>query len=1407
MITPSDHPYTASSRAAVLVAALLVFAWMPAGAQTFQGLLQRPQNHIRPEVATGQAPLVGALPVNQRLNFSIVLPLRNPAQLNSLLARLYDPASPDYRHFLTVDQFTDQFGPTAQDYQAVVAFALLHGFTVTATPANRLVVPVSGSVAQVESALNVRMNIYQHPTENRTFFSPDRDPSLAINAPIAAITGLTNFSLPHPMVIPPSPDRPQVPNVTGSGPGGSYLASDMRAAYYGGTTLDGTGQAVGLLEFDGYDAIDVADTFTTAGQTYNVSINNVLLDGATGGPTNEDGEAEVVLDIVQAIGMAPGLSQVRVYIGNTDNGVDDANILNSIATENIAKQISCSWGWRPDDPATDDNFFEEMAAQGQSFFAASGDSGAFDFYISPFFYPGEDDYVTAVGGTSLTTASAGGAWNSEVAWNYSGGGVSPDSISIPSWQTGVANSSNGGSVTLRNVPDVAMEADFDNYLCSFGTCEGGWAGTSFAAPRWAGFMAMVNQQAVENGNALTGGLGFLNPPLYAIGAGTDYDNDLHDISSGNNGDENQPVWYSAVAGYDLVTGWGSANGANLINDLAGPQVPGFWIHTSTPGVGIAPGSSGATTISITDAGGFTGNVSLGVGSTLPTGVTASWGTNPTAGSSVLTLTAASDAPTSSTNLTITGTSPESSGELTANTTIALTVHPPTFLLSSNPPVLNIYANTTATSAIIVTPEYGFTGNVSLSIAGLPSGVTASFSPASTSGTSTLTLTGGSSVTAGTSTLTVTGTSGNLTVTTALTLTVQGPSFSLDTPSSVSIGQGASTSTYLYIYPEYGFSGNVSLSVSGLPSGITATFSPNPVATTSGYEASSVLTLTAANSTAIGTSTVTIAATSGSITATTTFSLSVYAPTFYLSTSSALNIGQGSQGTDDVTIEPEYGFNGNVTLSVTGLPPGVTALWSPNPTTGDSQLVLSAASSVPAGNTTLTITGTSGSITATTKLTLGVQAPTFTLDSGGSVNMGEGTSGTSYVYIYPQYGFSGNVSLSLSGLPSGVTATLSPNPIALSSGTYEVSSTLTFTASSSATVGNSTVTIKATSGNITQTTTLALSVNAPTFSIYAGSVNVGQGTSATSYVDINDQYGFTGSVKLSVSGLPAGVTSTFSPNPSAGNSTLTLTASASAPLGTSTATITGTSGSITQTTIITVGIYQATFSLYGGGNVSIGQGMSGTSYIEVNPNYGFAGNVSFSVSGLPSGVTASFSPNPASLAGNGSVTDILTLTASNSAPTGQYNLTVIATSGALTQTTSFTLGVYSSSFTLSTGGAYLGQGSSTTSNVWVYSQYGFAGNVNLSISGVPSGVTATFGQNPVTVASGSDAYTPVTITVANSAVPGNYNLTVSGTSGALTVNTTFPLTIYPPSFTLSSSFYYSTGLNAGSSTTGTVYLYP
>ena len=228
---------------------------------------------------------------------------------------------------------------------------------------------------------------------------------------------------------------------------------------------------------------------------------------------------------MNAIGMAPGIKQILFYEGSSNT-----EILNQMATDNVAKVLSSSWGWNPADAASDDPIFQEFAAQGQSFVSASGDDGAFN--SSTFYFPGVDPYVTQVGGTDLTTAGPGGAW------------VSGDRLvakrrrlcqrhADSRWQqlAGVINSSNQGSTTLRNSPDVAAEANFDNPTVVNGSFVTGYGGTSFAAPRWAGFLALVNQQSVANGK---GTVGFINPALYNLGVSSSYSGAFHDITSGSN---------------------------------------------------------------------------------------------------------------------------------------------------------------------------------------------------------------------------------------------------------------------------------------------------------------------------------------------------------------------------------------------------------------------------------------------------------------------------------------------------------------------------------------------------------------------------------------------------------------------------------------------------------------------------------------------------------------------------------------------------------------------------------------------------------------------------------------------------------------------------------------------------------
>lgn len=352
---------------------------------------------------------IGSLPAQTQLNLAIGVPVRNQAELNAFLEQLSDPSSANYRHYLTPEQFVERFGPIEQDYQKVINFAQSHGLTVTATHPNRLVLDVSGTVADIERTFHVTLRTFQHPTENRTFYAPNVEPSIDEIVPILDISGLDNYSLPRPnLKISPGFSANASPRA-GSGPNGSYIGNDFRAAYVPGVSLNGTGQAVGLLEFDGYNASAITAYKNQAGLP-NVPLQNVLIDNYNGAAGS--GNDEVCLDIEVALAMAPGLSKIIVY--EAPNPSPWVDILSRMANDNLAKQLSCSWGGGSANSAAE-QIFQQMAAQGQTFFNASGDSDAFTGSIP---FPSDSPNVVEVGGTTLTTVSASGAWSSETTWNW-----------------------------------------------------------------------------------------------------------------------------------------------------------------------------------------------------------------------------------------------------------------------------------------------------------------------------------------------------------------------------------------------------------------------------------------------------------------------------------------------------------------------------------------------------------------------------------------------------------------------------------------------------------------------------------------------------------------------------------------------------------------------------------------------------------------------------------------------------------------------------------------------------------------------------------------------------------------------------------------------------------------------------
>ncbi|HLI06674.1 MAG TPA: S53 family peptidase [Ktedonobacteraceae bacterium] len=554
--------------------------------------------------------LLGGDRQSRTLQMSVGLALRNQEELNALLRNLYDPSSSQYHQYLTVAQFTQEFGPTAAEQQAVIDYLTQQGFTVTGTYPDRLLVDFSGPEALAERVFGVTINSYRAP-DGRQFFANRNTPRLPayIAQDITSLTGLDDASqFFHPPIVSQNSSlfRPKASNCPGPGQSGSstgtaYIPSQLSTAYdYDGlhsAGLQGQGQTVGVFELDGYSASDI-QAYTQCFGGGSVPLQNVILDGFNGQPGA--GAIEVELDIETIVSMAPNLSKLIVYEApNTTQGYNDefARIVSD-----RTPVVSVSWGQcetaaGQTEAQQENTFFQEAAAQGQTILVAAGDSGSetcFEQTYDPSLVaddPAAQPYVTGVGGTTLSLNS-NNSYQSEHVWNDgffggAGGGGLSQYWKQPSWQTGpgVQNSYSNG---MRETPDVSLNADPQtgyNVYCTVGSnCTGsglpgvgggGWitvGGTSAAAPMWAAMIALTNQEAAQHGKSV---VGFLNPLLYQIGASSRYNTDFHDItppgdpSVPSNNDElgiNGGA-YPVTNDFDMATGWGSFDAAKLAADL------------------------------------------------------------------------------------------------------------------------------------------------------------------------------------------------------------------------------------------------------------------------------------------------------------------------------------------------------------------------------------------------------------------------------------------------------------------------------------------------------------------------------------------------------------------------------------------------------------------------------------------------------------------------------------------------------------------------------------------------------------------------------------------------------------------------------------------------------------------------
>ncbi|MGZ5037242.1 MAG: protease pro-enzyme activation domain-containing protein, partial [Usitatibacter sp.] len=580
------------------------------------------EGYRRPDFA--KAPFVAPLDRDVVLHLAIGLPVRDRAAFDALVEGVSDPKSPDYRKFLTPEDVTARFGPTAEDYAALAAFVRGHGFKVVRTFDNRYVLDVSAPVATVERVLHVKMNQYRRP-DGTLFFAPDRDPSIDYEGPILFISGLENYVLPKHHVTP----------YHGSGPVGLLNSADLRRIYAdSNAALLGQGESVGLLELITPIVADIYGNGTpgtgyagraglpsplaNASWPAGTSVAPLLMwpPGSTGStltsttsPYDATSMEEAALDVEMAMAMAPALDSIVTYTASQIAATDFSGQLQNAALIDDAlnamisppanyprpRQISASLNWLSD-PMTQ-QIVKTMALQHQSFFVSSGDLGAYQdqtqgancaawpvcYTVGPNTYCNDLGLTVAtlVGGT-LFSASPGAPYDeSEVAWSPSGSlpgwpGLSSNTSSgggvmnVPAPPYQAAFTTNGASATQRNSPDVAAAAGGLFFVFNNGGFSGG--GTSASAPLWAGYTALVNQQRAALG--LTPGIGFLNPTLYAL-ATANYSANFHDVIVGDNSRPADPAHnlqacsgFNAGTGYDLVTGLGSPTGT-LIANLAG----------------------------------------------------------------------------------------------------------------------------------------------------------------------------------------------------------------------------------------------------------------------------------------------------------------------------------------------------------------------------------------------------------------------------------------------------------------------------------------------------------------------------------------------------------------------------------------------------------------------------------------------------------------------------------------------------------------------------------------------------------------------------------------------------------------------------------------------------------------------
>jgi kumamolisin len=461
---------------------------------------------------------------------------------------------------LSIEEFESQHGAAPNDIKAVEAFAQSHGLTVVRTNPGQRTVVLGGTVGVLSQAFGTELNMQKTPkgvfrTRSGPIYVPE-----GLGPIVDGVFGLDN----RPAASPKFRRRSVAPHSGGV----SYKPTQVAAAYEYPTGADGTGQCIALLELGGgFRQTDLQAYFSSLGVTPAPSVLAVGVDGGTNAPGDANGaDGEVMLDI-EVSGAIAARATIAVYFApNTDRGFIDGLVAAMHDKTNRPSVVSISWGspesgWTQQAINGLNQALQDAGMLGITVCVAAGDGGSSDGGtdgLAHADFPASSPFALACGGTRLEATSKGAAtetvWNDGADGGATGGGVS-DVFGLPTWQqgAGVPKSANPGHKVGRGLPDVAGNADpetgyeirVDGQVMVIG-------GTSAVAPLVAALVALLNQK-------LNRRIGYLNPTLYTTAA---IHGAFRDVTQGNNGA------YSARAGWDACTGWGSPNGAKLLAALS-----------------------------------------------------------------------------------------------------------------------------------------------------------------------------------------------------------------------------------------------------------------------------------------------------------------------------------------------------------------------------------------------------------------------------------------------------------------------------------------------------------------------------------------------------------------------------------------------------------------------------------------------------------------------------------------------------------------------------------------------------------------------------------------------------------------------------------------------------------------------